>query len=526
VGSGPSGGDFARIALARGQRVTLLDVGRERTANPHPDAELGRLKRELDDPATWFLGEDFGSFIPPSDEKVYYGFPPSKAYVFEGNGGFPWQSSGFAPLLSLAAGGLAEAWTGGSYAFNDEELEGWPISWDDLGPWYADVAREIGVVGADDDLSHHYPLHDGLLPPLELDPHAQDIATRYARKREQLIERYRVRLGYSRVAVLSQDRPGRSACGYLGRCLWGCPRGSLWVPSLLLDELRRHPDFEYLPDHMVERLLSNDAGEVHALEVTRSKSGATERVPVESVALAAGAIGSARILLRSLAAQGDDKPVMHGLMDNRQVLMPFVNLHQVAKPIPKKSYQYHQLALGLEGERAFDFVHVQLTTLTTALIHPLVQSLPLGLRGSLRTFRDLHSSLGMLVLSYADLPRPENTLQLDDEGRLQIHYEAAAQEPARIERSLSIFRRVLLRLGCIAPPYMTWRRQMGESVHYAGLVPMCEDGGTLTATPECASRDFPNVLLADGITFPTLPAKNLTFTLMANASRIADLHYA
>jgi choline dehydrogenase-like flavoprotein len=44
----------------------------------------------------------------------------------------------------------------------------------------------------------------------------------------------------------------------------------------------------------------------------------------------------------------------------------------------------------------------------------------------------------------------------------------------------------------------------------------------LTATPDCRSRDFQNLFLVDGSTFPFLPAKNLTFTLMANAARVAD----
>jgi choline dehydrogenase-like flavoprotein len=51
---------------------------------------------------------------------------------------------------------------------------------------------------------------------------------------------------------------------------------------------------------------------------------------------------------------------------------------------------------------------------------------------------------------------------------------------------------------------------------------MSEDGGPWTATPEGRCRAFENVWLADGIGFPSLPAKNLTFTLMANATRIAD----
>ena len=44
----------------------------------------------------------------------------------------------------------------------------------------------------------------------------------------------------------------------------------------------------------------------------------------------------------------------------------------------------------------------------------------------------------------------------------------------------------------------------------------------MTATPGGQSRDFENLYLADGITFPSLPAKNLTFSLMANAARVAD----
>ena len=37
-----------------------------------------------------------------------------------------------------------------------------------------------------------------------------------------------------------------------------------------------------------------------------------------------------------------------------------------------------------------------------------------------------------------------------------------------------------------------------------------------------SSSDIENLYFADGSTFPDLPAKNLTFTLMANASRIAE----
>jgi choline dehydrogenase-like flavoprotein len=40
-------------------------------------------------------------------------------------------------------------------------------------------------------------------------------------------------------------------------------------------------------------------------------------------------------------------------------------------------------------------------------------------------------------------------------------------------------------------------------------------------SPGCRSHDFANLYIADGTSYPFLPAKNITFTLMANAARIA-----
>jgi choline dehydrogenase-like flavoprotein len=62
---------------------------------------------------------------------------------------------------------------------------------------------------------------------------------------------------------------------------------------------------------------------------------------------------------------------------------------------------------------------------------------------------------------------------------------------------------------------------MGASVHYAGTFPMTRDPRPWSTDSGGRSRDFPNLWFADGSTFPSLPAKNLTFTLMANATRIA-----
>ena len=80
----------------------------------------------------------------------------------------------------------------------------------------------------------------------------------------------------------------------------------------------------------------------------------------------------------------------------------------------------------------------------------------------------------------------------------------------------------LRRLGCAVVPGTEHVRPMGASVHYSGTLPMSDREEPLTTSRDGRSHDFENLYLVDGTTFPFLPAKNLTFTLMANAARIAD----
>jgi len=63
---------------------------------------------------------------------------------------------------------------------------------------------------------------------------------------------------------------------------------------------------------------------------------------------------------------------------------------------------------------------------------------------------------------------------------------------------------------------------MGASVHYSGTIPMSTLEQPYTVSKYCQSNDFKNLYIVDGTTMPFLPAKNVTFTLMANAVRVAE----
>jgi choline dehydrogenase-like flavoprotein len=526
VGSGASAVHFALSALEKGHEVVMLDVGRRRPVPVLPEASLVELKARLEDAEDYFLGSGFEAVLFPGAGGEYYGIPPGKNYVFSGVPEFRWRADGFRPLASFAQGGLAEAWTGGVYPFNDAELSDFPFSYNDIAPYYDQVAERIGISGAVDDLARFMPVHQHLMPPLRLDEHSNVLLEAYERRRARLNQR-RCYVGRSRIATITGDKDGRKACHYLGRCLWGCPTQSLYTPLMTLEQCHRFDGFNYIGGVYVKYFRLDRAGRITAVVTQRLSSGTIEEVPVETLVLGAGTLSSCRIFLESVFRSTGELITLPGLMDNQQILMPFLNLAMLGRRYDPDSYQYHQVGLGLEGATPQDYVHGQITTLKTAMIHPIAQTMPFDMTTALATFGDIHAALGLVNVNLHDTRRPGNVVTLepgvgDGPGRLIVHYEVTTGQLAQIRAAKQRVRSALWTLNCIVPPGMTHVRPMGASVHYAGLLPMSEAPVRWATSKYGQSHAIENLFFVDGTTFPFLPAKNLTFTLMANAARIAD----
>jgi choline dehydrogenase-like flavoprotein len=524
VGSGASGIHFALTALRKGRQVLMLDVGHKGSEVVRPSDTLNGLKQNLSDPAAYFLGTRYQSLVLPGNAGEYYAFPPAKEHVFRPRHEFQMRSNGFSPLYSFAAGGLAEVWTGGCYPFDDRDLSAFPFDYAELKPYYSRVAAQIGVTGTDDDMAAVFPWHDGLMEPLKLDEHSAALLGSYAAQRSVLQEKFGCRMGRARIAVLSRDLNGRKKCSYTGRCLWGCPNLSLYTPSITLAECRAYPHFQYCGGLYVDHFRMDATGKVAAV-VAQTADGQTQEFAAGSMVLAAGTLCSARIFLESIYRDTGKVGELRGIMDNRQILMPFVNLKMLGKPWNPETYQYHQVAMSVRTQDPGDAIHALITTLKTALIHPLVQALPFDLGTSVSAFRGIHGALGMININFADHPREDNCITLDVDStphRLAIHYQPEKYEAERLKSTITVFRNILRKLGCFAPHATVHIRPMGASVHYAGAFPMTDKPSPGACTRYGASRDVENLYFADGSTFPDLPAKNLTFSLMANATRIAE----
>lgn len=524
VGSGASGVHFALSALEMGHAVELVDVGYLPAPPALPTAAFPALPVELADPVEYFLGAEGQHVIYPGPDAKVYGFPPGKQYVFRRPPQFSEQSDQFDPVISFARGGLAEAWTGGSYEYSAADLAAFPFESNRLQAHYATVARRIGIVGERDDLEAFSPFTASYQVPLALDPHSALLAARYRTHRDALASGG-FALGRSRVAMLTQALGDREGCTELGRCLWGCPRQALYAPSATLRDCQRHPGFRYRPGLLARHFETDADGTIRSLVLEPVEGGEPVRLEADRYVLAAGAIGSSKIYLDSIVARGHEPPRLTGLLDNRMAMVPFLTFSMLGRATDLAAYQFHQLAFGIRAERSDEHAHGQITTLKAASIHPIIQSLPLDIRSALAVFRRIRSGLGVATLWVHARRDDSNYLTVEPEGErtgLRIRYRESEAQRTHLAWALGRLRRSLGRLGAIVPRSMTKILGPGASIHYGGTLPMTAAGGPHTLTPEGRSRLFGNLLVADAAGFPFLSAKNHTFTLMANAIRIAE----
>jgi choline dehydrogenase-like flavoprotein len=76
-------------------------------------------------------------------------------------------------------------------------------------------------------------------------------------------------------------------------------------------------------------------------------------------------------------------------------------------------------------------------------------------------------------------------------------------------------------LGLWTLPMLIQKPVTGHAIHYAGTLPMAEAPGRYQCNPAGRLAGTRRVYVADSACFSALPAKNMSFSMMANAMRIA-----
>ena len=515
VGSGVSGVAAALRFADKGVIPCLVDVGLEPSQGNVIQENFYSYRKDHDS-FDVMIGENFEGLIdigpespsiPAKLASPWMRYVTSHAHEYS-----PTKTSGFDVIQSFSQGGLASAWGAGLYRYQDRDLEGFPIVSRDLVPYYDRLTKEIGISGTNDDLTPYFGKDEFLQEPLKLSANAARIIRNYSRKREKL-NAEGVYIGRPRLGVLSEGKNGRGTCDYSNLEFWQPGLSHIYSPVLTMKKLIRDQKLDYRKGLLVRSWNRQNADLNVKAEIV--ESGKIVNLPCKKLVLAAGAVGSARLVLQT---KNDTRTKLR-LLDNPALQFPFVFPSRVGAKLEQAAFGLTQLNLVFDSEKFQKILQGSLLEVTSPSRAEFFHHFPWAAQDNLRLIRHVLPALTVLQLFYPADVSNAASLGLKEDGSLHIQAEPDRIDPEIKKDILKIFRR----LGAYSSASLVVEVPKGQSIHYAGTLPMkadpkeeyaCDRNGELYGEPD--------VFVVDGSVFPALSAKNYSLALMANAMRIAE----
>ena len=291
IGSGASGGAVAYTLCKAGYKVAVLEKGRLMNREEFSKDELAYCRRDLVTPN---LFDEYHTI----EEKVEGKWVSTPTY-----------ESGWSFWNGNIVGGSSNFMSGMLHRLHPDDfrlkskygdIEGanvvdWPISYDELEPYYTLAEELVGISG-------HYEKHK--FEPWRSTANFTQPPTKenaVVKLLDKSCKAVNVTSLVTPRAVLSKDKPGRNACYYSNFCgSYGCSSGAksssreaLLKPALATGKLT------LMSNSYVKYLHSDSKNEVSYAVVVDTLTGKEKHIKAKIFVVAAQAHESARLLLNS-----------------------------------------------------------------------------------------------------------------------------------------------------------------------------------------------------------------------------------
>jgi len=408
------------------------------------------------------------------------------------------------------------------------ESPAWPVGYDGFEPYYGEAERlyqvhgERGVDPTEPTATTPYAY-----PAVSHEPRIQQLSDDLER---QGLAPFHTPLGIR----LNEQAPRSSPCIRCATCD-GHPclvNAKADAQVLCIDPALAHPNVALLTNALVQRLECTASGRA-VRSVVVQQHGATLRYSADLVVVAAGAINSAALLLRSASERHP-----HGLANGSGVVgrhyMGHVNsvLMAISRcPNPtvfQKTLSLNDFYFG-SPEWRFPMGHIsfvgKLDAATLSAGAPAITprwTLDLMARHSLDFW-----------LTSEDLPDPDNRVTLDRDGNIVLAYRPNNEEGHRMLRAQleQLMKRQsrcpihgdACHEGLFARPlFLGERIPLAGVAHQNGTIRFGTDPRTSALNADCRAHEVDNLYVVDGSFFPSSGAVNPALTIMANALRVSD----
>lgn len=393
----------------------------------------------------------------------------------------------------------------------------WPLDYDDMEPYYTRA-------------EHLYSVHgdrgqDPLDPP-SASPYPYPAVSdepRIAQLRHDLAKMGLNPFSLPVGILLDESNPRTSLCIRCATCD-GYPclaNAKADAQTVCVEPALRYPNVTLLTGAYVSRLKTNAAGTAVS-RVVVERDGMKEEYSADVVAVSAGAINSAALLLRSASAKHPE-----GLGNGSGMVGRNLMLHQNSAliafsktPNPTR----FEKTLGIN-----DFYYeTPEWEYPMGAMQMLGKSDAWGLSFDAEEGEDpddlaLHSL--DFWLTSEDLPRADNRVVARRGGGIALHYTRNNVEAH--DRLVAKFKSLLDGMGCREDVWDRHRYLGGplgiEGVaHQNGTIRFGDDPATAPLDIDCRMHEVDNLYVVDASFFPSSSAVNPTLTIIANAIRVAD----
>jgi choline dehydrogenase-like flavoprotein len=410
----------------------------------------------------------------------------------------------------------------------------WPISYEDLAPFYDEVDRMVGVGGLDGDPA---------IPPRGSFPVPPPSHGALGERAGKAFDR----LGWHRwpmpVAILGANYDGRPACNNCSACQSGCPTGAMYDAGLAMMPRALAAGVRLIPDARVEKIETGPDGRAIGAVYVDRMTNLRHRQEADLVVLCGNGVGTPRLLLLSASGRHPNglanssglvgRNLMHhsaamvegwvddtldshkGVINGTQICEEFAETNSARGFV--NGFTLHAVRLNGAGYQALGS-------------HTAVRP-PWG-EAHHQWFRQHFSKgFGVMVLG-DDLPQDSNRVTLSetatDSSGLpapHLHYRLHRNDELLLDYGVQRAVEVCKAAGAFDIKVNDFREADGmyrpPTWHHLGTARMGHDPATSVVDSWHRAWDVPNLYIVDGSSMPTGGAVNPTSTISAMALRAA-----
>ena len=546
VGSGAGGGMATKILTDSGLNVALMEAGP--FFDPaNPDQQL-HLKWPYESPrrgkgSTRAFGEFHASY---GDWEV-----DGEPYEMKGDTKFNW-------WRSRMLGGRTNHWGRISLRFGPNDFkrgsidglgDEWPISYDDVKPYYDKVDKLIGVTGTKENI---YNEPDGFfLPPAK--PRLHEL---YYKKGA---EKAGVKVIPSRLSIVTKRiNNERGVCYYCGNCGRSCGvYADFSASSCLVFPAQRNAQgrLDLYVNSMVREVSVDKNGKPDGIVYINKDDNKEYKINAKVVVLAASACESARILLNSKSTYHEN-----GLGNSSNLVGKYLhdsignnNMAFIPDLMNRKTYNedgmgnMHLYTPWWLDNKNLDFPRGYHIEIGGGLGAPMY--------GFGFDFNSLNKFFGIEVGGYGDrvreevkkyygstiffagrgesVPNKDNYCEIDPEKKdkygipvLRFNYKWSDHERKQAKHMNETVEKIVHNIG----GHMLWKNEgpdhglinPGGIIHEVGTTRMGNDPKTSVVNEYEQLHDAKNVFIVDGGPFVSQADKNPTWTIMALSWRTSE----